>query len=49
MGVAVDAAADAEAGLAGSGGDGLDGDAGLGGDVLAAAVADLDCDTNFKA
>src|SRR6202030_1314647 len=36
-----DAVPDAEAGVAGCGGEGLDGDAGLGGDVLEAALAVL--------
>jgi hypothetical protein len=39
VGAAVDAVPDADAGLAGCGGEGLDGDAGLGGDVLEAALA----------
>jgi hypothetical protein len=38
VGAAGDAVPDADAGLAGCGGEGLDGDAGLGGDVLEAAL-----------
>jgi hypothetical protein len=41
VGAAVDAAPGADAGLAGCGGEGLDRDAGLGGDVLEAALAVL--------
>ena len=41
VGAAVDAVPDADAGVAGCGGEGLDGDAGLGGDVLEAALAVL--------
>jgi hypothetical protein len=41
VGAGVDAVPDADAGLAGCGGEGLDGGAGLGGDVLEAALAVL--------
>ena len=41
VGAAGDAVPDADAGVAGCGGEGLDGDAGLGGDVLEAALAVL--------
>jgi hypothetical protein len=41
LGAAADAVPDAEAGLAGCGGEGLGGGAGLGGDVLEAALAVL--------
>ena len=41
VGAAVDAVPDADAGVAGCGGEGLDRDAGLGGDVLEAALAVL--------
>ena len=41
VGAGVDAVPDADAGLAGCGGEGLDGDSGLGGDVLEAALAVL--------
>jgi hypothetical protein len=39
VGAAVDAVPDGDAGVAGCGGEGLDRDAGLGGDVLEAALA----------